>query len=129
MTVVGHAPRGANELARLYYELSTIGARVEGRRAPWRLGRPSREELLVLAAQAARHYARLLWVTVELLARNYAEFDPLKVRRAAQQARWPAAIGVALEFAKKVANSKEFDDYAAFVTSPLRPAAGERFFL
>ena len=83
----------------------------------------------MLAAQAARYDARLLWVAVELLARNYAEFDPLKVRRAAQHAQWPAAVGVAFEFARKVAQSREFDDYAGFVTSPLSAAAGERFFL
>lgn len=129
MTMAAEVPRAPNELARLYHELSRIGARVEGRREPWGLGRPSREELVVLAAQAARHDARLLWVTVELLARRYPEFDALKLRRAAQAVRWPAAVGVAFEFARKVVGSAEFDDLAAFVTAPLRPARGERFFL
>jgi len=121
--------RAPRERSRLYHELSRIGARAEGRRTPWSLGRPSREELLVLAAQGARYDARLLWVAVELIARRYADFDPLKLRRAAQAARWPAAIGVALEFARKVVQSDELDDYARFVTAPLRPAHGERFFL
>ncbi|HZZ86356.1 MAG TPA: hypothetical protein VFE30_17630 [Anaeromyxobacteraceae bacterium] len=122
-------PREEAELARLYHELARIGARVEGREEPWRFGSPSPEQLLVLAAQAARHDPRLLWVCVELLARAHDRFNPLALRRSAQASRWPAAIGVALEFARKAAPSRELDDYARFVTAPLSPAAGERFFL
>jgi hypothetical protein len=83
----------------------------------------------VLAAQAARHEPRLLWVTVELLAREYGRLNPLLLRRAALQARWPAAVAVALEFARRAAGSAELDDYARFVTAPIAPAEGERFFL
>ncbi len=129
MTDLTQVPHEDREIARLYHELSGIGARVEGRRMPWRFGQPSREELLVLAAQAARHEPRLLWVVVELLARSYDRFDPLAVRRAASRARWPAAVAVALEFARRVVRSEELDDWARFVTAPIRPARGERFFL
>jgi hypothetical protein len=122
-------PQGERELTRLYHELGRVGARAEGRRERWRHGAPTREELVVLAAQAARHDPRLLWVLVELLARGYATFNPLELRRAAQRARWPAAVGVALEFARQAAPSAELDDYARFVTGPLAPARGERFFL
>jgi hypothetical protein len=129
MTPPERVPSEARELARLYHELAAIGARVEGRRYAWRFGQPSPEELVVLAAQAARHDARLLWVVVELLAREYPRMNPLALRRAAQRARWPAAVAVALEFARRAAPSKELDDYAAFVTAPVAPARGERFFL
>jgi len=122
-------PRSERELARLYHELGGIGARVEGRRFPWRFGKPTPEELTVLAAQAARHDARLLWAVVELLARGYDRLNPLELRRAAARARWPAALGVALEFARRVVRSKELDDYAAFAAGDLAPARGERFFL
>ncbi len=122
-------PREERELARLYHELALIGARVEGRRLTWKHGSPTPEELLVLAAQAARHDPRLLWVAVELLARSYATFNPLELRRAAARARWPAAVAVALEFARQVSPSAELDDYARFVTAPIAPARGERFFL
>ena len=117
------------ELPRLYHELAALGARVEGRKVPWRLGRPSAEETLVLAAQAARRDPRLLWVLVELLAGRYDAFDPLKLRRAAARARWPAAVGVALEFARAAVPSAELDDYARFVSARLPAAPGERFFL
>ncbi len=99
------------------------------RREPWAHGSPSPEELVVLAAQAARQDARLLWVTVELLAREYATLNPLALRRAALRARWPAAVAVALEFARRAAGSVGLDDYARFVTRPISPAPGERFFL
>lgn len=129
MTPLGRVPSETGELARLYHELARLGARVVGARRPWRHGAPAPEELLVLAAQAARHDPRLLWVVVELLARDYARFNPLLLRRAAAAARWPATLAVALEFARGAVRSAELDDYAAFVTGATPPARGERFFL
>jgi hypothetical protein len=122
-------PEGEAETARLYHELASLGARVEGRRARWRFGRPSPEEVLVLAAQASRREPRLLWALVELLARRYDRFDPLRLRRAAARARWPATVAVALEFARRAAPSEELDAWARLVTSAVAPARGERFFL
>jgi len=117
------------ELPRLYHELAALGARAEGKRVAWRLGTPGPEEVLVLAAQAGRQDPRLLWVLVELLSRGYDRFDPLKLRRALAGARWPAALGVALEFARRAARSPELDDVAAFVLARVPAARGERFFL
>ena len=129
MSPPGKIPLREDELPRLYAELEAIGARVEGKRVPWRFGRPGPEELVVLTAQASRQDPRLLWVLVELLARHYDRFDPLKVRRALAGARWPAALGVAFEFARLVAGSAELDDVASFVLAHVRPARNERFFL
>jgi hypothetical protein len=129
VTELGRVPEREAEVARLYHELSALGARVEGRKAAWSFGRPSAEEVVVLAAQAARHEPRLLWVVVELLARHYDRLDPLRLRRAARRARWPGAVAVALEFARRAAPSEELDAYARFVTSAIAPARGERFFL
>ena len=129
MTDLARVPESEAEIARLYHELSKLGARVEGRKAPWGFGSPTAEEVLVLAAQAARRDPRLLWVAVELLARRYEVFDALRLRRAALRARWPAALAVAFEFAKEVTRSDELQDYSRFVTSPILPARGERFFL
>jgi len=66
---------------------------------------------------------------VELVARGYGRLNPLGLRRAAAKARWPAALGAALEFTRRVVRSREFDDYAAFATGAIAPARGERFFL
>jgi len=129
VTDLGRVPEGEAEIARLYHELAAIGARVEGRKAPWRHGKPAPEELLVLAAQAARREPRLLWALVELLARAYDRFDPLRLRRAALRARWPATVAVALEFARRAAPSEELEAWSRLVTSAIAPARGERFFL
>jgi len=129
MTASAGLPLQAREIPRLYAELEAVGARVEGKRVPWRFGKPSPEEVVVLAAQASRQDPRLLWALVELLARHYDRFDPLKLRRALQGARWPATLGVVFEFARLVAGSAELDDLAAFVLAGVRPARNERFFL
>jgi hypothetical protein len=129
MSPPGKVPLREDELPRLYAELEAVGARVEGKRVPWRFGQPTPEELVVLAAQASRTDPRLLWVLVELLARRYDRFDPLKLRRALPGARWPATLGVVFEFARLVAGSAELDDVAAFVLANVGPARNERFFL
>jgi hypothetical protein len=118
-----------SEVPRLYHELAQIGAAAEGRKQPWHLGRLSREELIVLAADTSRQEPRLLWVIVDLLARRYDRFDPLRLRRAAQAARWPATLAVALEFARAARPSQELSDVADFVCRRLPRARGEQFFL
>jgi len=129
VTDLALVPLDEAELPRLYHELGALGARAEGRKVAWRHGSPSPEELVVLAAQAARQEPRLLWVLVELLARGYDRLDPLKLRRALSRARWPAALAVALEFARRAVPAPELDDVAAFVLRRVKPARGERFFL
>ena len=129
MTDLARLPLEERELPRLYHELSALGARAEGRRVAWRFGDAGPEELLVVAAQASRQEPRLLWVLVELLARGYDRFDPLKLRRALARARWPATLAVAFEFARRAARSEELDDVARFVLARVAPARGERFFL
>jgi len=124
-----HRPPIAAELPRLYYELARIGARVEGRRVPWRFGEPAPEGLLVLAAQAARSDPRLLWVLVELLAGGYEKLQLVPLRRVNMASRWPAALAVAFEFAKRARPSEELSDVAEFLFRRTPRAAGEQFFL
>ena len=66
---------------------------------------------------------------VDLLARRYDQFDPLRLRRAAEAARWPAALAVALEFARAARPSQELSDVADFICRRLPKARGEQFFL
>ena len=125
MTDLRRIPSDVGEVSRLYHELGVLGAPAEGEKRPWSFGAPSPEEVVVLAAQAARRDPRLLWLVVELLARRFDELDPLKLRRAAERSRWPATIAVALEFARRANPSVELADVAAFVTRRLPIAAGE----
>ncbi len=117
------------ELERLYHELGRLGARAEGRSAPWRYGAPEPEELIVLASQASRYDPRVLWIVVEWLARSYDRLDPLVLRRALEHSRWPAALGVAFEFARRARPSAELSDVADFVMKRVGPASGERYFV
>lgn len=120
---------GAETLARLYHELGRLGARAEGEESPWPYGNPTPEETISLTAQASRYDARLLWILVEFLATRYDRLNPLALRRTLADARWPAALGVAFEFARRAAPSAELDDYAAFVMRRIPPAGDERFFI
>jgi hypothetical protein len=124
-----HTPLLESELPRLYRELAAIGARAEGLNAKWRFGTLSPETLLILAAQTARQEPRLLWVVVELVSDRYDRFDLLELRRQNSRARWPAALAVAFEFAKKVRPSQDLTDVADFLFKRLRRAPGEQFFL
>lgn len=117
------------EIPRLYHELAQLGAAAEGHWRRWRHGKLSPEALLALAADTSRQEPRLLWVLVDLLARRYDQFDPLRLRRAAEAARWPAALAVALEFARAARPSQELSDVADFICRRLPKARGEQFFL
>ncbi len=121
------APDAAT-LARLYHELSRLGAPARGERARWVYGEPAPEELVVLASQAARHDPRLLWILVQLLAQRFDRLDPRKLRVALQDSAWPATLGVVFEFARRVQPSPELADTARFVMARVPPASGEQFF-
>jgi hypothetical protein len=123
-----HAP-DTPTIARLYHELARLGARVEGEPSAWPYGEPTPEEVVSLAAQASRHDARLLWVLVEFLATSFDRLNPLLLRRALSDARWPAALGVAFAFARRANPSPELSDYADFVLRRIPRASGERFFI
>jgi len=129
MNDLARVPLDERELPRLYHEVAALGARAEGRPVRWRFGELAPEELVVVAAQASRSDPRLLWILVELLARSYDQFDPLRLRRALGRARWPATLAVVFEFARRAARSPELDDVASFVLAHVSPVAGERFFL
>jgi hypothetical protein len=122
-------PPDESTLARLYHELGRLGARAIGRRAEWGYGKPGAEEVVVLASQAARHDPRLLWILVELLARQPDALNPLRLRAALAGSRWPAALGVVLEFARRASREPALRDLQRLVMRGVRPAAGEQFFV
>ncbi len=123
-----HAP-DPRTLTRLYHELGRLGARTIGERTGWEYGNPSREELVVLASQVARHDPRTLWILVELLATRYATLHPVALRSALRESRWPAALGVAFEFARRVSKDPELEGFARFVMRGVPRARGEQFFV
>ncbi len=116
-------------LTRLYHELSRIGARAVGRRVEWRYGKPGPEEVVVLASQVARHDPRTLWILVELLARKPDALQPLRLRAALADSRWPAALGVAFEFARRASPDPDLPGLQRMVMRGVPRASGEQFFV
>jgi hypothetical protein len=121
-------PPDTATLTRLYHELGRMGAPARGDRVEWAYGEPTPEELVVLASQAARHDARLLWTLVQFVALHSDRLDPRKLRVALRASAWPAALGVVFEFARRARPSQELGDTARFVLSRTAPATGEQFF-
>jgi hypothetical protein len=122
-------PPGQRTLTRLYHELGRLGGRSIGKRTDWEYGDPGPEELVVLASQVARHDPRTLWILVQLLATRCATLNPVALRSALRDSRWPAALGVAFEFARRAARDPELDGFARFVMRGVPRAAGEQFFV
>lgn len=123
-----HAPT-QDELERLYYELSRIGATSVGAHKRWRYRFEGPEQLIVLASQMMRYDARLLSVLVQWLQSKYATLNPLKLRKDLQQTRWPQSLLVALEFAKLGNHDPELSAFAEYVASGFaRTEPAERFF-
>jgi len=116
-------------LTRLYYELGQRGARTLGHKADWEYGNPSVEDLVTLASQASRYDPRLLWVLVEFLAHNYGALNPVRLRSAARESRWPAALGVAFEFSRQVSHNSELEELYKFTMRGIPRANGEQFFV
>jgi hypothetical protein len=116
-------------LTRLYYELGQLGARTLGHKTDWEYGSPSAEDLVTLASQASRYDPRLLWVLVEFLARDSGALNPVRLRSAARESRWPAALGVAFEFSRRVSHSSELEDLYKFTMGGIPRASGEQFFV
>jgi hypothetical protein len=125
---LAHPPDQAT-LTRLYHELGRLGARTVAHRAEWEYGAPTAEEVVVLAAQAARYDPRLLWVLVEFLTNNFGKLDPVKLRAALRASAWPGALGVAFEFARRASRSPELEDLHHFTMRGIPRASGEQFFL
>jgi hypothetical protein len=104
-----------DDLARMYFELGERGASATGARADWLYAPASDEELVVLAAQMARHDARLLGVLVELLLRRWQQLSPVALRAALRRTRTPQALCVAIEFARGAEGDPELTLWARHV--------------
>jgi hypothetical protein len=118
------------ELERLYHELAVLGATSVGRKRPWPYRPRSREELIALASEMLRYDPRLLSILLQYLVSTWTTLNPLHVRAAMRDMRWPQALLVVLEFAKAAANDVEFRYFVDYVSAGFtRVEPAERFFL
>lgn len=126
--LLAHPPRD-QELERLYYELSKIGATSVGGRRRWPYDPGTREELIALAAEMLRYDARLLTILLQLLISVWMTLDPLALRRQLAGMRWPQALLVVLEFARMAIDDREFKFFADYLGAGWhRVDPAERFF-
>lgn len=124
-----HIPT-AEELARLYYELSKWGAPTVGARRKWTFQTKTVEQLIALAGDMLRYDARLLGAMVQWLLASWADVNPLRLRQDMREMRYPQALCVVFEFADEVASQDEFVFFSKYIREgwpKVRPE--ERFFI
>ncbi len=123
-----HVP-SEDELARVYWELASLGAASGGARRAWKYSPASREELLALACEMSRYDARLLSVLVAWLSKSWSEFNPLEVRRTMGRMSNPRALCVVVSFVRSASRDRELRHFVDYVCAGWgRNEAVERFF-
>ncbi|MFO8073426.1 MAG: hypothetical protein R6V85_16300 [Polyangia bacterium] len=118
-----------SDLERLYRELARIGAPAVGRDRPWPYRPRGREELLALAGEMLRHDPRLLSILLQWVLEHWSELNPLELRGQMRRMRWPQALCVVLEFARRASAEPELRYLADYVTAGWpRIDPAQRFF-
>jgi hypothetical protein len=121
-----HVP-SEDELARMYGELSALGAPAGGEHRSWPYEPRSREELICLAAEMARYDARLL--TILVAWHGWLTLNPLELRGAMRTMAAPQALCVVLTFVRGAATDDELRRFSDYVCGGWpRVAPPERFF-
>jgi len=87
-----------DHLARMYHELSLIGAACEGERRPWAYRLHGKEELFCLAADMSRHDPRLFSILVRFLLEKWSTLQAQKIRLLYSAMSAPQTIAVMAEF-------------------------------
>lgn len=118
-----------DELMRLYYELSQLGAPCVGAKKEWRFSPQTKEELLTLAFDCVRHDPRLLSVLILFLKDHYSELNPYLLRQALKKNETPQTVGVIGEFAKQLNLDKELFYLFEYLTKGFSRKNNELFFV
>lgn len=123
-------PPSEPELERLYYELAQLGAPSVGRRSQWPFQVESTEHLVALAGEMLRYDPRLLSILLSWFATTWHRLDLIRMREWMRRMRWPQALLVVVEFARRArASDAELRFAADYLSAGLRPVdPPERFF-
>lgn len=117
-----------DDLARIYYEMASIGARCAGDRCDWPYSDMDRYSLLALAAEMSRFDPRLFGIIVEYFIDQWKEINPAKIRTSFDLMETPQIFGVVCEFLKKAGIDPEVIPYSTYLTSGLKPVPMQFFF-
>src|SRR5262245_57653360 len=121
-------PLSLEERSSLYDRLAKLGARVFQTAKDFHFIDFSDEEILAVAAEQSRYNYRLLYVLVELLATDYAQFNPFRIRDALHLHKTPQVWGVIREYVSKVGKNPGRDHFFAILVEGLKPASPQLFF-
>ena len=118
-----------SDLERLYLELAHAGAPAVGRDRPWPYDPRNIEELLALSGEMMRHDPRLLSILLQWMIEHWSKLNPLELRAQMRRMRWPQALCVVLEFARRASTEPELRYLADYVTKGWpRIDSPQRFF-
>jgi hypothetical protein len=116
------------DLARIYFELSEIGARSLGKKCRWPYPKMDKYALLVLAAEMSRYDPRLLGILVEYFIDHWRDINPVKLRRLYTEMKNPEVFGVVGEFLRNTTDDKEVAPYFYHLIDGLKPAPLQFYF-
>lgn len=117
-----------SDLARIYYELSEIGARCVGKKAKWPYSKVNKINLIILAVEMSRYDPRLFDILVEYFVNNWRHINPVKLRELYSSMQTPQVFGVISEFLKSACEDKEVIPYSDYLVSGLKPVSVQFFF-
>lgn len=117
------------DLMRLYWELSQIGAPSIGEKKKWPYIPHSKEELLVLSCEMVRYDPRLLSILIIYFVEHWKGINPFQLRQCCLQMKAPQVVGVLKEFILEYTQDLELKYFLDYLTKGLRPVSPQLFFI
>jgi hypothetical protein len=118
-----------DHLARLYFELSEIGAACVGDEKPWPYHPRNSEELLCLAADMSRYDPRLMTILVRFLNDNWDTLNPQTMRSHYNGMKTSQTIAVLAEFVLGACGGDDEKRYFfGYLQRGLAPVATQFYF-
>lgn len=115
-------------LARLYYELSQIGASATGAKRPWPYHPRGPAELFCLAAEMSRYDPRLMTILVRFLEQKWHRLNPAAIRRLYPQMHSPQSVTVIAEFVLGDKPKDETRFFCDYLQQGLKPSPTQFYF-
>ncbi len=113
-----------DHLARIYYELSLVGATSTGEKCPWPYRVENIEELFCLGAEMSRYDPRLFSVLVLFLDQNWKKINPALLRSHYSSMVTPEVMAVMAEFLLSIltgmSEKRYFLDYLQDGLAPVK---------
>lgn len=117
------------DLMRVYWELSQIGAQAIGEKKKWPYTLHSKEELVILACEMMRYDPRLLSILIIYFIEHWKDVNPLHLRQHLTQMKTPQGVGVLGEFILEYSSDVELKYFFDYLTKGLKPVSPQLFFI